>query len=205
MCTELELVLCLDGEAKAAKAHRLFLPVVQASWGTWGKIWDKLKKFLFFFFSTVYFTARCHTHTHTKLSAETHIFTEEQAQKHTHRSQPPPVCVGGGKEGGGNNISLERDWCDLFSTSLFEDDLSEQPVLSRPGCRLCVWFCVCVWVRVSTADQGHLGKKLLYYFSDCNKSVCSPLSLSIVQANMDKLNQHTRDGLLVFHGMSPTQ
>lgn len=163
------------------------------------------KSFFLFFFHCLLHCTLSHTHAHETECRNAHIHRGASTKTHTHRSQPPPVCVGGGKEGGGNNISLERDWCDLFSTSLFEDDLSEQPVLSRPGCRLCVWFCVCVWVRVSTADRGHLGKKLLYYFSDCNKSVCSPLSLSIVQANMDKLNQHTRDGLLVFHGMSPTQ
>lgn len=149
MCTELELVLCLDGEAKAAKAHTLFLPVVQASWGTEGKIWDKLKKFLSFFFSTVYFTARCHTHTHTKLSAETHIFTEEQAQKHIHRvpSLRLYVWVGGRKVGEIIFLLREIDViCSalhclrtIWANSLFSADLVV-------GCAcdfVCVCGCVC--------------------------------------------------------------
>lgn len=59
---------------------------------------------------------------------------------------------------------------------------------------------------VSTAEREHQGKKLLYYFSDCNKSVASPLSLSLAGAHTDKPRRRARgSGCSIVHCISPPE
>ena len=130
---QLEVVLCLSRTVMAVGSHLLFSPVLLASQGIRGKFQTGSVCIFFPPSSALLHTFIDHTHTHRHKNAYA-------------TPRPPPVCVGGGKKVQETNISLERDWCDLFNTSLFEDNSSEQPVLSRPGCMLgCV--CVCVWVN----------------------------------------------------------
>lgn len=97
----------------------------------------------------------CLAHCTVSQTCTDYIYTHTfKAQKHIRNPWTSPECVGGERKVGETNISLERDWCDLFRTSLFEDDLSEQPVLSRLG-----HLCVCVYALVCVSQQRTMSIK----------------------------------------------
>lgn len=133
--------------------------------------------------------------------AHAHTHTWEHAQKHIRHSRPPRVCVGGWGGAKGRwretNISLERDWCDLFSTSLFEDDLSEQPVLSRPVC-----VCVCVSQQQTTSIKERNCSIILATATNQLLHLCPP---QLLERAWTKSAGSHGTGCLLVHCISPAE